>query len=434
MLNISTDTTTVSKITGILVVADQYTLGITFSPWSLGYMVTKTGYTATQDATHEYCTEQKCLPSTININDETNTLAPVEVYYIKTTTICQMQRIPHGICVDLETTIAGKIPDNIQPPGQKRYETRIIEIGAVDWLNPTNTFGCLVNPIPSSIQISSVDDIFNWLTENHQKPTATLNFWSRVLVNRNSLLRTMFRTEESPLVWLNRTTRNRAIDFVHWHNHPEDGPVFHTEEVALGKLIGFGAGRDWLAHNGNSFDFKVLEGCALRTGLSIPPSIQKHDTLHLFRKHIPGHKSYSQPKLYSALFRQTYNAHVAIDDAKALSRLCQHVAGTPYKLSKVKLSKVNRIAKSMNLTFPKTDKQKMGTVETAVRKATTVVQKSKSLKKVRGIGPKSVAALVLLQVTTVPELRNKVKMHGTEWLRDNLPFGVSWKKVAREII
>ena len=88
----------------------------------------------------------------------------------------------------------------------------------------------------------------------------------------------------------------------------------------------------------------------------------------------------------------------------------------------------------MNLTFPKTDKQKMGKPETAVRKATTFVQKSKSLKKVRGIGPKSVAALVLLQVTTVPELRNKVKMHGTEWLRDNLPFGVSWKKVAREII
>ena len=345
-----------------------------------------------------------------------------------------MQCIPHGICVDLETTIAGKIPDNIQPPGQKRYETRIIEIGAVDWINPTNTFGCLVNPIPSSIQIRSVDDIFNWLIENHQKPTATLNFWSRVLVKRNSLLRTMFRTEESPLVWLNRTTRNRAIDFVHWHNHPEDGPDFQTEEAALEKLIGFSAGRDWLAHNGNSFDFKVLEGCALRTGFPIPPSIQKHDTLHLFRKYLPGHKSYSQPKLYSALFHQTYNAHVAIDDAKALTRLCQHVASkiTGTSPIKNKLSKVNRIAKSMNLTFPKTDKQKKQKKDP--KTTATTVQKSKSLKKVRGIGPKSVAALVLLQVTTVPELRNKVKMHGTEWLRDNLPFGVSWRKVAREII
>ena len=55
--------------------------------------------------------------------------------------------IPVGFCVDLETTIAGRIPDNIRPRGKKRFETRIIEIGAVHCKDPQQQFKCLVNPI-----------------------------------------------------------------------------------------------------------------------------------------------------------------------------------------------------------------------------------------------------------------------------------------------
>tara|TARA_B110000091_G_scaffold211366_1_gene255869 strand:+ start:328 stop:1401 length:1074 start_codon:yes stop_codon:yes gene_type:complete len=356
--------------------------------------------------------------------------------------------IPSGICVDLETTIAGKVPDTIQPPGQKRYETRIIEIGAVEWKTPTRTFGCLVNPIPASAAIHSVEDLFAWLTKHHQKPSSTLNFWSKVLVKRKSVLRTMFRHKEDPLVWLNRTVQNRAIDFVHWHNHPNDGPEFVTEEVGLRKLLAFGAGKDWLAHNGKSFDYKVLQGCALRTGLPIPCSIQQHDTLHLFRKYIPGHTSYSQPKLYSALFNETYNAHVAIDDAKALTRLCQHVdaaapqRGAPRPTTRPTTAsrptttpKYNR----MNLQFtikhpPPTTYSKIPSKIPSKILSKIPSKIPSTLIKIKGIGPKSVAALTLLNITSVDQLQAKLNKHGSEWLRDNLPFGVNWKKVSKEII
>lgn len=353
--------------------------------------------------------------------------------------------IPSGICVDLETTIAGKVPDTIQPSGQKRYETRIIEIGAVDWKNPSRTFGCLVNPIPASTTLDSVDDLFKWMTKHHQKPSSTLNFWSKVLVKRKSVTRTMFRSEEAPLVWLNRTVRNRAVDFVHWHNNPTDGPVFVTEEEGLRQLLAFGKGQDWLAHNGKSFDYKVLQGCALRTGLPIPSSIQKHDTLHLFRKCIPGHKSYSQPKLYSALFNEIYNAHVAIDDAKALTRLCQHVsrlepAEEAKKLSQIKVVHSKSIIHTRLEPVESPKPSKMNLQFKVVHPVTTPVTQSvsrsvtrcpQSLIKIRGIGPKSVAVLLLLKITTVPELQAKIKIHGAEWLRDNLPFGVNWRKVSQ---
>ena len=399
--------------------------------------------------------------------------------------------IPTGICVDLETTIAGKIHDDIRPPGEKRYETRIIEIGAVEWKNPTNTFGCIINPIPSSTTLQTPEDLFEWLTDHHQQPFPTLNFWSSVLVKRKSVTRTMFRHEESPLVWLNRTVHNRARDFVHWHNHPMDGPAFITEEEGLRQLLSFGNGQDWLAHNGKSFDYKVLHGCALRTGLPIPASINKHDTLHLFRKHLPGHKSYSQPKLYSALFGESYNAHVAIDDAKALTRLCQHASGVQQPVPGHVSGQMSRLCqhasgvqqpgtghvsgqmstlKKMNLQF-KVDSttltprsmprwrhdassvQQPGTGQMSTPKKMNLqfkvdsnTQRSKpnlmskspartsQLIKIKGIGAKTVVALALVKVTTVPELRSKLQQYGSEWLRDNVPFGVQWRRVSKEII
>lgn len=374
-----------------------------------------------------------------------------------------MSLIPDGICVDLETTIAGKVPDAIRPSGQKRYETRIIEVGAVNWKEPDKTFGCLVNPIPIDVQLTSADDLYKWLTSIYQKPDATINFWSRVLVQRNSVSSEMFRHDEPPSVWLRRTPRNKAVDFVHWHHHPSDGPKFVSEEKALMDLICFSEGQDWLAHNGKSFDFKVLEGCALRTGLPIPSSIRQHDTLHLFRKMIPGYASYSQPKLYGDIFGQKYNAHVAIDDAIALSELCRHVHGSsasvekkisdsvfpvPKKLSVSVQNCVSIQKRKMNLTFGMSDGKAGVRVNNrggGVRnRQTRVVRKCipqtlqkcmpQTLRQIKGIGPKSVAALAAISVTSVAQLKEKVEKHGEEWLRENLPFGVKWREVSRTII
>lgn len=228
-----------------------------------------------------------------------------------------------GLCIDLETTIAGRIPDHVRPPGQKRYETRIIEIGAVLWHAPKFTFSCLVNPLPKSKRFDSVQDFKNELRQMHQKPDSTIDFWSRVLVKRRSLNKSILNM--APSTWLKLSTERRCEDFMKWHNNPKYGPSFLSEREGFEKLCAFSEKHStnvWYAHNGASFDFKILIGCALRKGLPMPKTTLI-DTLRLFRRKKPNLSSYSQPILYKTIFKTTYNAHVAIDDAKALAKLCQ---------------------------------------------------------------------------------------------------------------
>lgn len=332
-----------------------------------------------------------------------------------------------GFCIDLETTIADRIPDTIRPPGQKRFETRIIEIGAVHWKNNQKLFKCLVNPIPKSSVLKNPKDLFALLRSMHQKPDATLNFWSTVLVKRKSLNHKMFLHDEPPEIWRNRTIINRAKDFIRWHNNPSIGPDFKTESHALQELIQFTRSEPtWLAHNGNSFDFKVLQGCAERTKNNIPKNVNMVDTLKLFRQHIPGYKSYSQPKLYAEIFQRNYNAHVAIDDAKALAELCVHVnekvKGQPQKkeLDTVKknLNKRRHVKKQMDLTFRKIEKS----------------HSSSPVRLLRGIGPKTETALAALNIRTIDELKKTYTVNGVNWLKKVVPRGASWRVIVSSLM
>tara|TARA_B110000285_G_scaffold235155_1_gene315208 strand:- start:5431 stop:6510 length:1080 start_codon:yes stop_codon:yes gene_type:complete len=352
--------------------------------------------------------------------------------------------IPRGICIDLETTITAKISDTIRSPGFKRFETRIIEIGACNWRDTSRRFMRLVNPV--TVRLTSGTALMQYLQDIHQKPVPTLNFWSKVLVNRKSVDRTMFSIEEDPAVWLVRNPKSRAEDFVRWFNGAH-GPKFVSESAALRDLLAWTGDQPWLAHNGKSFDFKVLEGCAQRTGVPITDSIKFHDTLHLFRKHIPGHKSYSQPKLYEAIFSETYNAHVAIDDSLALARLCVHCNdtknahnspghGRPVKLYNIKLpsQKFNKIVdkpcsnikvrRAMNLTFA----LKPGvTLKRATKKVIQIAH-------LKGVGPKSCQAFAKENVHSLDELLIRYKEGGRQWLKDLLPFGTHYRVVEQSIL
>ena len=340
--------------------------------------------------------------------------------------------IKSGFCIDLETTISSKIPDNIRPPGQKRFETRIIEIGAVDWKHPSTRWGCLVNPLPKNVTLKTPTDLFSLLRSMHQNPDATLNFWSTVLVKRKALTSSMFLHSEHPQVWINRTNVNRAKDFIRWYNNPSIGPSFLSESVALEKLINFTAPNPvWLAHNGRSFDFKVLQGCALRCRQEIPSNIQQIDTLHAFRKMLPGHKSYSQPILYKNIFHRSYNAHVAIDDAVALAELCNYASTTKIKATtKIKTTStvVNKV--KMDLFMAKTPTAKTSVTPTVNK---MVVNPTATVRQLRGIGPKTAAALAAENITTVNQLKQKFDVSGIQWLRGVLPSGVRWRVVARSI-
>ena len=314
--------------------------------------------------------------------------------------------LPAGLCIDLETTITGRVPDKIRPRGQKRYETRVIEIGAIDWKSGRH-WGCLVNPLKKLFNTSA--ELFQHLRDIHQKPDATLDFWSKVLVKRGAITPNMVGGEP-PVVWLARTTANRANDFVRWFRAPETGPAFVSERAALQGLVAFTRQHErdtWLAHNGKSFDFKVLAGAAERHGLVLPQHIQQVDTLHVFRKAIPGHKSYSQPVLYQAIFGHKYNAHVAIDDAKALARLCKHV----HTVQKPNVS-VQKPANTFGLQFP-ADVQKPTTAKKAIdltfgqsyhpKKKSTSAKKAMNLtfqkrrRRKKPVKPPTTAELVHLQ-------------------------------------
>lgn len=334
--------------------------------------------------------------------------------------------IPVGFCVDLETTIAGRIPDSIRPPGQKRFETRIIEIGAVHWKDNQKQFKCLVNPIPRQSVLKAPEDLFSLLRSMHQKPDATLDFWSTVLVKRKSLTNTMFLYDEPPEVWRNRTIVNRAKDFIRWHNNPSIGPDFKTESCALQELIQYTRSEPtWLAHNGRSFDFKVLQGCAERVNKVIPTNVNMVDTLKLFRQFLPGYKSYSQPKLYTQIFQRNYNAHVAIDDAKALAELCVHanskhgnktVNKTNLKDAVPKL-RSKHLKKQMDLTFKKHSKPSV-----------------KPIRSLRGVGPKTERAFLALKITTIEQLQNKLNMNGVGWLKQIVPRGARWRVIVSSLM
>lgn len=341
---------------------------------------------------------------------------------------------PRGICLDLETTIAGKCGHRI--PGTKRYETRITEIGCVNWQNTEETFKCLINPVPATVKLENGKSLMKWLKDNYQKPAPTINFWGKVLTNRGSLTKEMFINPEPPEIWNRMTAANKANDFVRWHNTHGIGPQMLTEKEALQKLIAFTGERPWIAHNGNSFDYKVLQGAALRTNVVIP-NIVKHDSLRIFKKMIPGYKSYSQPKLYSAIFKKGYNAHVAIDDARALAELCRYVSnkqspnkvprGTSMTTLQGTPATPKRVPKPMELTFG-TQKTLQ---KTYVNKNYTT-QKISKLIQIKGIGPKSIAVLSAVNVFTILQLKEKVK-RDRNFLKDILPFGAHHNKIYKEL-
>ena len=332
-----------------------------------------------------------------------------------------------GYCIDLETTIASKIPDKVRPKGEKRFETRIIEIGAVH-VTKGRQWGCLVNPLPPGAMLSTPSDLFALLRGMYQKPDATIDFWSSVLVKRKSLRADMFLENEPPLVWSNRTTVNRAKDFVRWHNNPSLGPSFVSERKALQQLVEFTKDQPtWYAHNGRSFDFKVLKGCGQRCNLQY--TVKEIDTLYEFRTRLPGYKSYSQPILYKALFNQSYNAHVAIDDALALKRLCAYAVGSqgsrpPTSRTTPRTTPTSRTTvkgkRTMQLTFKK------GSLGPNVTNGPVVT-------KLRGVGPKTSKVLASEGIYTIKQFKVRFDNGGVPWLRKILPKGVRWRVVAHSV-
>uniref|UniRef100_K1Q752 Exonuclease domain-containing protein n=1 Tax=Magallana gigas TaxID=29159 RepID=K1Q752_MAGGI len=82
-----------------------------------------------------------------------------------------------------------------------------------------------------------------------------------------------------------------------------------------------------IAHNGRRFDFPVLVSTFKNTQKDTQLSIVVTgcvDSLAMFKKCFKNQDSYKQESLYRSLFNETYGAHNAVDDVKALGKLVQH--------------------------------------------------------------------------------------------------------------
>ena len=343
--------------------------------------------------------------------------------------------IPEGICVDLETSFTSRIPDNVRPKGKKRLETRLLEIGATCWHKRAPEYRALVNPL-AGIEMKTPADMFAAFRKMHQRPDATINFWSRVLAHRENTLtsdmcRCLNNKPMNPHIWERCTVENKAKDFIRWFNEPELGPDFKTEKEALNGLLQYTekcGESTWLAHNGKSFDFKILEGAAERSGTSIS-SIEQVDTIRIFKKEFDLKKklgvtklSYSQPKLYESLGLGAYNAHVAIDDARALAKICQFLT-----------SQEEGKTKSTTLRQPITATLRQPTTATLRQPTTKSANLNKPVIRLKGIGPKSRDTLARYNIRTISELNQQFNSKGVDWLRRTLPRGVRWRMVTHSL-
>ena len=180
--------------------------------------------------------------------------------------------------------------------GFKRKDTQLFEIGMV---RGRKTFQCMVNPVGTKPP-------FETLQKLGQHPENSIRFWTKLLSEKgylNTAVRRLPPKEQSERI-------AKVIQ------HAD----FLTPETAIRRAYAFGKNDMWIAHNGRAFDEKII--CAHLTRANITHTITFKDSLHMLRKQLDL-PSYSQPKVYKALFKETYKAHHALEDARALQRICK---------------------------------------------------------------------------------------------------------------
>lgn len=206
---------------------------------------------------------------------------------------------------DLESTFLRK--------GFRRTDTLIIEIALYgkhdeEFVRP-RSFQRLVNPLQS---FATKEEVIESLRASGQNPEKSINFWTKLLVEKKLLGSHLRRAEfDAKAAAISSILTNKPDDFV-------------TVEQALKDALAFGSDYTWIAHNGKAFDQKIIEGNCAKLKLDIPSNIAFKDSLPLFRSRLPDQPSYSQPILYKSLFKCKYLAHHALEDAKALHRMVIH--------------------------------------------------------------------------------------------------------------
>lgn len=330
---------------------------------------------------------------------------------------------------DFETLIARR--------GRPRTFTRYFELGAV-CSKSKRIVSSLVDPIVEW-EVTDAESLVMAVYETGMNPRPSIRFWGRTLKRKGhpyfeERYRHHFRNrhELKPLPYL-----DTATDYAYAHSlrdvvvngrklgghgvfalrHPMDA----IDD--LRDLVHEEGDKCLVAHNGKSFDFHVLRGSISRHchDKNYLDGISLLDSIPIFRKAMPRFKSYSQPFLYSAIFGEQYDAHIAIDDARALRRIWEHGVSS----SKMRLKVGGRpISKSIPGSGHTDDRPIIVCAQEKEKKT------SDHVTSIPGIGPSTARALGKLKITTVTQLRELwlERRRNGETLKGVVRF---WRKVGK---
>ena len=185
---------------------------------------------------------------------------------------------------DLETCFLAK--------GHKRTEQRILEVGIC---SGRKTYSALVDPTLGKPIIPTLEKL-------GMHPERSIRFWTKLLIGKGMLNSAVKRKPFEQ--------QAKYIDAVR--------SDFITPRAAIEGMLAFGVGT-WVAHNGKSFDQKIIQGHLER--FKLEPDITFKDSLPEIRKlKLP---SASLSYVYKHLFKTPFRAHHALDDAIALQRVCK---------------------------------------------------------------------------------------------------------------
>lgn len=187
---------------------------------------------------------------------------------------------------DLETTFLRK--------GFKREDQQLFEVGIV---KGRKTYSQLTDPVKGYPIISRLQEL-------GQHPERSIRFWTKLLAGKGIL---------------NTAVKRKSIEeqAKHIDKVRKD---FLSPEAAVKGMLAFGTGI-WVAHNGKSFDQKIMQAHFVRYRLT--PAIDFKDSLPEIRK--MKLKTHSLGFVYNHLFGSTFRQHHAADDARALQRVCKHL-------------------------------------------------------------------------------------------------------------
>ena len=298
--------------------------------------------------------------------------------------------------------------------GFKREHTLLFEFAM---FNDTISYQRMINPLS---KYACADDIIGEFDKLGSDPLKSLRFWTKLLAEKGAISSSVRRKNR----WDQAAAISKLLlrsDVALANKHPEkmlfaleqenddrskamslletkrmlgkpSGPLFYKPNDVLRAAKTKGHGILWVAHNGKSFDEKILKGHDVDWKGTFFV-----DSLPLLRKLLPDKISYSQPLLFKDVFHRKYFAHHALDDAQALHKLLTHALD----------------GKDLSTVLEENVKPKARDKTRAKRDSIDT-----DLTDLKGIGYSSAVVLMANKIQSIDDLTEYVRTHTyTDWVK-----------------